>query len=135
MVSSPWSTGRKNPVICSGGGVSRHNFNSPIAWRGCAYVRRCSCCAAPLDRACVVCEVLAAHILAEQSGSLLSVCGHTGLANHRRSISADWSYGVLCFSAENSSLPDRGLALVSGNIGSGHRNRSGWRSSDGGPLL
>jgi hypothetical protein len=26
-----WSGGRKNPVICSGGGVSRYDFNSAIA--------------------------------------------------------------------------------------------------------
>ena len=61
--------------------------------------------------------------------------GHTSLADHRRSISADWNYGVLCFSTENSALPHGWLALVSGNTGSGYRNRSGWRANHGGPLL
>ena len=28
--------------------------------------------------------------------------GHTGLADHRRSVSADWNYGVLSFSTEES---------------------------------
>src|SRR5206468_516087 len=92
-------------------------------------------CAAAVERACLICEILTAHFLAARSGGVLSVCGHTGLADHRRSVSADWNYGALCFSTENSAVPHGWLALVSGNTSSGYRNRSGWRANHGGPLL
>ena len=61
--------------------------------------------------------------------------GHTGLADHRRSVPADWNYGVLFFSTENPAVPHRGLALVSRNTGSCYRIRSGRRANHGGPLL
>ena len=61
--------------------------------------------------------------------------GHTRLADYRRSVPADWNYGVLFFSTENPAVPHRGLALVSRNTGSGYRVRSGWRANHGGPLL
>ncbi len=76
-----------------------------------------------------------------RSGRMILRCiirfsgGHTGLADHRRSVPADWNYGVLFFPAENPAVPHRRLALVSGNTGSCYRTRSGRRANHGGPLL
>ena len=61
--------------------------------------------------------------------------GHTRLAGHRRSVPADWNYGTLFFPAKKPAVPHRGLALVSRNIGSGYRIRSGRRANHGGPVL
>ena len=61
--------------------------------------------------------------------------GHTRLAGHRRSVPADWNYRVLSFSTENPAVPHHRLALVSRNISSGYRIRSGWRANHGGSLL
>ena len=61
--------------------------------------------------------------------------GHTRLADNRRSVPADWNYGVFVFSTKKSAVPHRGLALVSRNIGSCYRIRSGRRANHGGPVL
>ena len=42
---------------------------------------------------------------------------------------------MLCLSTQISAVPHVWLALVSGNTGSGYRNRSGWRPNHGGPLF
>ena len=45
------------------------------------------------------------------------------LAGHRRSVAADWNYGVLFFPTENPTLPHRRLALVPGDVSSCHWTR------------
>src|SRR5437588_6932865 len=103
-----------------------HHFFCPGSFRRCAHILRCSNCVTTVERACLVCEILTAHVLAARSGRLLSIHAdrHTGLADRRRGVPADWDYGILPFSTEDPTLPHRRLALVPGNTGSGYRTRS-----------
>src|SRR5439155_20684442 len=56
---------RKDTVVCSRGGVRGCHIGRAISWRRCAYIHRVSCCAAVVERACLLCEILAARFLAE----------------------------------------------------------------------
>src|SRR5947208_12375761 len=56
---------RKDTVVCSRGSVRGCHIRRAISWRRCAYIRRGFPCAAAVERACLVCEILAASVLAE----------------------------------------------------------------------
>ena len=55
---------RETAAVCSRGGFARHHFFRAISFRRCAHIHRCSYCAAVVERACLVCEILTAHVLA-----------------------------------------------------------------------
>ena len=135
VVSSPWSYCRKNPLFALVAASAVVTFSRNRVEALCAHspelLLRCGC-RTRLSRMRNTC--------CSRSGRMILPCfirsgGHTGLADHRRSVAADWNYGVLCFSTENPAVPHRRLALVPGNTGSGYRTRSGWRANHGGPLL
>src|SRR5262249_32461480 len=127
----------KNPTYCHCRWFVRHHTDRAGSRRRCAHLRRRSCYVTTLKRSCLVCQIPAANFLAEQSGCLLPipVDGNPALANHRRGVVTDRNYRVLCFAVENSAIPHRRLALVSGNPDPGDWICSGWRANDGGPLL
>src|SRR5262249_2205529 len=113
------------------------NLPRAVSWRRRAHLHGSCCYAAAVERACLVCEILAARFLAESSCRVLPIAegGHTGLADHRRGVAIDWNYGILFFSTENPAIPHRRLALVPRNTGSCYRTCSGRRASHGGPLF
>ena len=55
----------KNPAVCSRGSVRGYHISRAISWGRCAHIHRRSYCASAFERACVVCKILAAHVLAE----------------------------------------------------------------------
>ena len=127
---------REIAVVHSRGGVSHCHFYSAIAWRRCAHIHRAPLRCGYRTRLSRMRNIFCSHSGQMISPFIIRSAGrHTGLADRRRSVPADWNHGILSFSAENPAVSHRGLALVSGNTGSRHRTRSGWRANHGGPLL
>src|SRR5437899_7927076 len=56
---------RKIAVVCYRGGLCGYHVRRAISCRRCAHLHRGSYYAAAVERAVLVCEVLAAHVLAE----------------------------------------------------------------------
>ena len=52
-------------AICPRRGVHDYHIARAISWRRCAHICRCACWIPPFERACVVCEILTADVLAE----------------------------------------------------------------------
>src|SRR5262249_49157781 len=127
---------REAAVVGSRGSVRGCHICGAISWRRCTRLYGSSCYAAVVERACLVCEILADRFLAEGSCRVLPIPeGHPGLADYRRGIAIDWNYSLLFFPTKNAAISHSRLALVPGNAGSCYRARSSWRANHGGPLL
>ena len=55
---------REIAVVCSRDGVRSYDIRRAIPWRCCPHIYAFSYCAAAVERACVVREILIAHVLA-----------------------------------------------------------------------
>src|SRR5207244_1978142 len=56
---------REAAAVCSRGGVCGYHICRAISCRRCAHFHRGPCCTAAVERACLVCEILAARFLAK----------------------------------------------------------------------
>src|SRR5262245_56082705 len=65
VVSSPWSCCRKVALVGSRRSVRGYNLPRAISWRRCTHLYGSSHYAATVERACLVCEILAARFLAD----------------------------------------------------------------------